>query len=134
MEDTRETAENAEWWRPEMGAAIDALRDGGTMIEAAHAAGVERKALWAWRRQHPEFEALCRQAWIDGADTLEQILDYCANKAKEDPRYQPSLHRSLQARRRADYADRVGIEHSGPGGEALQFQILRPEKVATDGQ
>jgi len=38
----------------------------------------------------------------------------------------------LLAKVKAMFVDKV--EHSGPGGEALQFQILRPEKVATDGQ
>jgi len=95
--------------RPQMVAMINAVSDGVSIVDACDKCGISRMTFHAWRREHPWYNEMFVRAWEDGADDLEKIMESCAKKALDDPRYQPSLHRTLQARRRS-YQERYGVE------------------------
>ena len=76
------------------------MANGALVREAADGASVTKQAVHVWRRDSADFDEAFRRAWEQGADQLEEWLMECAQKARENPSFQPSLHRALQARRR----------------------------------
>lgn len=50
---------------------LDAISQGLTIAEAAHAAGMVRNTIAEWRRDDVEFAAAFEQAYADGTDAWE---------------------------------------------------------------
>ena len=79
--------------------AIAVLRRGGSLAEAAKAAGVGRDTLWEWRKKDADFAARAEEAMGVGVDVLEDTLTLCAQKALTNPAYQKALIFLLTNRR-----------------------------------
>jgi hypothetical protein len=71
--------------------AIAVLKRGGSLAEAAKAAGVGRDTLWEWRKKDADFAVRAEEAMGIGIDVLEDTLTLCAQKALTNPAYQKAL-------------------------------------------
>lgn len=91
----RETPDKADAYKR----ALAVLRRGGSLAEAAKAAGVGRDTLWEWRKKDADFAAQAEEAMGAGIDVLEDTLTLCAQKALINPAYQKSLIFLLTNRR-----------------------------------
>ena len=101
------------------------LTGGGTLEQAAAAAGASRWALRKWRNADPDFDAACKDAIEAGTDSAEDILSECAGKALQDPRYQTSLIFLLKNRRPKVWRDAHDLHHVGGDGEPIRVEIRR---------
>ena len=79
--------------------AVAVLRRGGSLAEAAKAAGVGRDTLWEWRKKDADFAARAEEAMGLGVEELEDTLTVCAQKTLTNPAYQKSLIFLLTNRR-----------------------------------
>jgi hypothetical protein len=79
--------------------ALAVLRRGGSLAEAAKAAGVGRDTRWEWRKKDADFAARAEEAMGIGIDVLEDTLMLCAQKALTNPAYQKALIFLLTNRR-----------------------------------
>jgi AcrR family transcriptional regulator len=91
----RETPDKADAYKR----ALAVLRRGGSLAEAAKAAGVGRDTLWEWRKKDADFAAQAEEAMGAGIDRLEDTLTLCAQKALTNPAYQKALIFLLTNRR-----------------------------------
>ena len=85
--------------------ALEALRDGAAVAEAAEAAGVRRNTLWRWRQADEAFALAYHDAEEHGTDTLEKVARKRAVEGSDT-----LLIFLLKARRPAMYRDSVKID------------------------
>jgi hypothetical protein len=110
--------------------ALLARADGCSVEEAGAHAGVTRRTIYMWRKADAEFKAAWDEATDAGVDELEAILDACAKKSKNDPRYQTSLIFSLKNRRPTQWRDAHDLRHSGQVSVVASLAEMTPEELA----
>lgn len=113
---------------------LAALESGSTIIEAAKAGGITRATVWNWRQRHKDFAAAFAIADELGIQAMEDALIVCAEKAIDDPRFQPSLHFALKARRPEKYRERIDMSHriGGDANRPIRFTFHMATTAAMD--
>ena len=77
--------------------AIAVLKRGGSLAEAARAAGVGRDTLWEWRKKDADLAARAEEAMGVGIDQAEDTLTVCAQQALTNPVQFSQLRRLAQS-------------------------------------
>lgn len=106
-------------------AFIEALREKGSVYHAAKTVRVGRTTVYQWRKNLPGFAQEWDNAIEDAADELEASL------------YQQGIKGNvtaalgwLNANRPEKYQRTQRLEHSGPDGAPIPFQVI--DKVVRD--
>jgi hypothetical protein len=100
------------------------LRRGGSLAEAAKAAGVGHDTLWEWRKKDADFAAWAEEAMGIGIDRLEAVLQVCAQKALTNPAYQKALIFLLTNRRPDKW------KHFRNVNQTSEFKVRFPDRSA----
>ena len=101
-------------WRE---AFLAALTNTGNVRYACQQAGIARRTAYDRRETDVEFAAAWKDAMEDAIDHIEAVA---FEKAKEGENV--LLIFLLKSHRREVYGERVGMEHSGPGGRPIQTE------------
>ena len=104
---------------------LEFRESGAKVTEAAHGAGVVPSTIWRWRQSDPEFASAWEEATCQAREVFEEVLELCANKALDDPRYQTSLIFLLKNNRPERWADRHKLEHRVAGGVDLGLDLKK---------
>ena len=113
---------------------LQTLRDTANVSAAARAANVNRRTVYVWRDETPEFAADWDEALEEATDTLEAEARRRALKGVAKPvfykgeacgtvqEYSDTLMTLLlKAHRPEKYKERTASEFTGPGGAPLSF-------------
>ena len=124
MVDTKRTPELIE-------DVLERLSRGETLISACRANDINGSTWAAWMRKDPELSRAYFEARSIGADAMAEgiidIVDNCPRDAIEvaKARLRSDMRLRLLSKWQPDkYGDKVGIEHTGPGGGAIQVAQL----------
>jgi hypothetical protein len=120
-------------------AFLEQFAEYGNITTAARVAGVARRTIYGWQEQDDEFAAAFREAEITATEVLESEARRRAVEGVVT--ITPNYHRGallsetietkysdtlliflLKARAPDKYRERTAIEHSGPGGGAIQTE------------
>lgn len=118
--------------------ALDALRSGSSVSEAAKAAGVARETLWKWRQRDEEFAVAYHDAAEEGTDRCEDEALRRAVDGWDEPVWHQGVQVGvvrkydstlliflLKARRPDKYRDNVKVEHTVNGPTDAQLERAR---------
>lgn len=116
---------------------LETLRDTANVSAAARAASVNRRTVYSWRDENPDFAADWDEALEEATDALEaearrRALDgvakavfYQGEECGTVQEYSDTLMTLLLKAHRPDkYKERSSNEWSGPGGAPLSFPPL----------
>jgi hypothetical protein len=129
-------------------AFIEQFAEYGNITTAAMRAGIARRTVYGWQEQDDQFAAAFRDAEIQATETLESearrravegvvtITPYyhrgeLLSETVETKYSDTLLIFLLKARAPEKYRERVGIEHSGPGGGPIQTEGMSDDDRAT---
>jgi Homeodomain-like domain len=115
---------------------LAALRKHVTVTRACEAVGIHRSSVYRWRDEDPEFAAAFQDVDDRNVEEAEAVLyemavtghpkrvyDKDGNLLEEYTVRDPKLLEFfLKARRPNVYRDRATVEHTGPGGGAVQVE------------
>lgn len=99
-------------------AVLVSVRDGASLEDACEAADITRRTWYNWMDKHPLLKQIVSQIKTARVATCKGILYECALKARENPRYQPSLFFLLERELRDEYGPRVMIDREKAEGAA----------------
>lgn len=88
---------------------------------------LSKSTFYEMRASHPDFEREVQEAMGQAVEELEATGWACAQMAKKDPRYQPSLLLALRAK--CGWVPKEHVEHSGPGGAPIEHKQIGPVVV-----
>lgn len=110
---------------------LERLSRGETLISACREHGISNSAWARWMRKDPELSRAYFEARSIGADAMAEgiidIVDNCPRDAIEvaKARLRSDMRLRLLSKWQPDkYGDKVGVEHSGPGGAPIQVAQL----------
>lgn len=89
--------------------------------------GLSKRTFHEMLDAYPDFAAEVKEAIDQASEELEATGWACAQMAKKDPRYQPSLLLALRAK--CGWVPKERVEHSGPGGAPIEHQQVGPVTV-----
>lgn len=84
-------------------------KNGGFVVLAAEAIGVNRNTIWEWRRADKEFERRFEQALDHTTEQLEKEME----RRAMHPRHDLLMMFALKGRRPEKYRDNVKVEQTG---------------------
>lgn len=116
-------------WRNGHKAALEAIRRGALVQEAAAAAGVERLTLWRWRADDPEYHEAFMSAWVYARQSrlvdAENYLHRAVTREETDKPGVQAAERIVKSLAADVYGDKQRNEHTGAGGRDLVINIVQ---------
>jgi hypothetical protein len=94
------------------------LEETCNVTEAARAAGFDRSTAYRWRDEDPAFAEAWKQAEEAAADKLEQVAFERAKGGQSD-----RMLEILLKGHRPKYREKQRLEHSGPDGGPMRFDL-----------
>ena len=100
-----------------------------TFARAAKVAQVHRNTLRNWQRQDPAFDQAINDARAVAIEVLATEAYICALKAKDDPQYQRSLFKVLEAEHPAYRSARQATTNNQTMTIAMQINNMSEEEL-----
>jgi hypothetical protein len=105
--------------------ALELRRSGMTAGETVEALGFARATLYQWAAKDPAFAEAWNDATQECRDKAEDVLEACAQKARNDPKYQASMIFLLKNARPGRWRDVVDVKVDQSDLSSLSNDQLR---------